>query len=367
MKRQTLISLLVCLSVSGFAGAVDLTWSEFADLPQDGPAAYKQNKLIVRFVDLEVGAQPPEGPVIMGPWTQRTIRTMISDSILAGAEVDREYDDVAPGLAAVNLPEGTRVVDAVVQFNQSANVLYAEPDYSYKLLLTPNDPNFPDLWGLDNTGQTGGTDDADIDAPEAWDLHTGDPDIIVAVTDTGIDYTHPDLAANMWVNTAETPLNGLDDDGNGYVDDIYGYDFAGASAVNSNDSDSDPIDSHFHGTHVAGIIGAVADNNEGVVGVCWNVKLMALKILPDDYLEPIVAPEVFASDAVEAIRYAVDNGARVINASWGGDFYSQALYDAIEDAGNAGVLFAAAAGNDWGNNNDVNPVYPASFDLDNII
>jgi len=373
MKRQILISALILLSAACFARAVlphkyvrgirpDLG---FYNLSEDDFSAYKEGELIVRFADVEAGAQLPEGPVIMGPMTSRAIRNSISDYIFAGTVVNREYDEIAPGLTVVKLPEGMSVADAFIQFNQSANVLYAEPNYKYKLLAIPRDPMFSDMWGLNNTGQTGGTEDADIDAPEAWDIQTGNPGIIIAITDTGVDYTHPDLVDNMWVNTAE--LRGspqVDDDGNGYVDDIYGYDFAGAVAKDPDDDDSDPKDCFFHGTHVAGIIGAAANNNKGVVGVCWKVKIMALKVFADDYH---VEPEVFVSEAIEAIGYAVDNGAKIINASWGGDFHSQSLYDAIKNAGDAGLLFVAAAGNDYGSDNDVNPVYPASFDLDNII
>ncbi|MHC4328126.1 MAG: S8 family serine peptidase, partial [Planctomycetota bacterium] len=365
MKRQILISLLVSLSASGFAGAANLPLFGFSDVTQSGSDVYKQNELIVRFADPDAGTRPPNGPAITGPWSTATIRTMMSDSILAGAEVGKSYDDVTPGLAVVNLPEGTNILDALAWFNSSANVLYAEPNYKYKLFLVPNDPNYPEQWALDNTGQTGGTPDADIDANDAWDINTGDPDIIIAITDTGIDYQHPDLAANMWVNAAEqNGAPGVDDDGNGYVDDIYGYDFAGAGSAVLDDGDSDPVDMWFHGTHVAGVAGAVGNNSEGITGVCWNVKLMSLKVFADDY---VTEPTAFASDAVEAIAYAVDNGARIINASWGGGFFSQSLYDAIKQAGDAGVLFVAASGNDFGNDNDVFPVYPASYDLDNII
>ncbi|MHC4325313.1 MAG: S8 family peptidase, partial [Planctomycetota bacterium] len=365
MKRQFLISLFVLFFVSGIAGAVDLQWSGFPDPAHYASASYKQNELIVRFADPDAGTQLPEGPVLMGPLTRSAIRSSISDFIVAGAVVDKEYDAVAPGLAVVTLPEGTSVLDAYIHFNLSANVIYAEPNYKFRLSVTPNDPNFVDLWGMENTGQTGGTEDADIDAPEAWDITTGSPDIVIAVIDTGIDYTHPDLGANMWVNVAEyagTP--GVDDDENGYIDDIYGYDFAGASASVPGDGKSDPQDAWYHGTHVAGTIGAVGNNNRGVAGVCWNTRMMALKIFADDF---DTIPEVFASDAVEAIGYAVNNGARIINASWGGDYYSQSLYDAIEDAGDAGLLFVTAAGNDFGSDNDETPVYPSSFDLDNII
>ncbi len=356
---------MILLSGAGFARAVDLPDLRFYNLSEDDFTAYKEGELLVRFAEVDAGAPLPEGPMLMGPLTSKAMRNSISNYIFSGSIVDKEYDEIAPGLAVVSLPEGMSVADACIQFNQSANVLYAEPNYKYKLLTVPNDPMFSDLWGFDNTGQTGGTEDADIDAPEAWDIQTGNPNIIIAVTDTGIDYTHPDLANNMWVNSEE--MRGspdVDDDGNGYVDDIYGYDFAGAVARDPDDEDSDPMDNHFHGTHVAGIIGAVGNNGVGVAGVCWNVKMMALKVFADDYN---VEPEVFVSEAVEAIGYAVDNGARIINASWGGNFHSQALYDAIRDAGGAGLLFVAAAGNDYGNDNDVNPVYPASFNLDNII
>ncbi|MHC4510748.1 MAG: S8 family peptidase, partial [Planctomycetota bacterium] len=364
MKQRILLSMLILVGVCGLAGAVESSWSAFHDVSQTGSTAYREHELIVRFADPAPGTQLQDGPVISGPWARRTIRTMISDSIIAGATVKKEYDAVAPGLVAVRLPEGADVLNAFIEFNRSANVFYAEPNYRYRLFLMPDDPNFPALWGLNNTGQTGGTPGADIDAPEAWDIQTGDSEIIVAVTDTGVDFGHPDLADNMWVNIQE--WNGppdVDDDKNGYVDDIYGYDFAGQLASDPTDGDSNPADSAFHGTHVAGTVGAVGNNGVGVTGVCWNVRIMALKILADDSL---VEPAVFASEAVEAIGYAVDNGARVINASWGGDYFSQSLYDAIKDAGDAGVLFVAAAGND-GTDNDIHPVYPASFDLGNII
>lgn len=359
MKRHILISLLALFFVSGPAGAANPPLFGFSDSLLDSSDVYKPNELIVRFAD-QAGQVPATGP-----WSAQTVRSMMSSAIVPGAEVGKTYDDIAPGLAVVKLPQGTSVLSALAQFNGSANVVYAEPNYRYKLFLVPNDPNFPEQWALDNTGQTGGTPDADIDAPEAWDINTGSSDVIIAITDTGIDYAHPDLAANMWVNQAErNGAPGVDDDGNGYVDDIYGYDFAGRSSRQLGDGDSDPNDNWFHGTHVAGIAAAVTDNGIGIAGVSWNSKLMALKIIADDFA---IDPGIFASDAVEAINYAVKNGAKVINASWGGTSFSQTLYNAIRDAGNAGVLFVAAAGNNFGNDNDVNPVYPASYDLDNII
>ena len=357
MKQHILISTLILLSIAGLTWADNLSGLGL-NYSIERDSSYKPGELIVRFADVNPATKLSEGPELVGPLTTQAVKGDISDFILTGSVVEKEYGEVAPGLTVVKLPEGTTVTEAFVRFNQSANVLYAEPNYKYKLFAIPNDPMFPEQWAFDNVGQTGGTEDADIDAPEAWDLETGDPGIIVAVADTGIDYTHPDLVDNMWVNTAE--LNGspdVDDDGNGYVDDIYGYDFAGNVATDPGDVDSDPIDNHFHGTHVAGVIGAVGNNGEGIAGVCWNVKLMAVKVFSDDYR---VEPEVFVSDAVEGIKYSVANGAKIINASWGGNFFSQSLYDAIRDAGDAGVLFVAAAGNDYGSDNDEVPVYPAS-------
>jgi subtilisin family serine protease len=360
MKRQILISLLALVSATGLAGAANMPLYGFSDSLLDSSDVYKQNELIVRFADPDSAAQ-----VATGPWSTQTVRSMMSSSIIPGAEVKRVYDGIKSGLSVVKLPQGTSVFSALARFNGSGNVVYAEPNYKYRLFLVPNDPNYPEQWALDNTGQTGGTPDADIDADQAWDITTGNPEIVIAVVDSGIDYEHPDLKDNMWVNQAE--LNGapdVDDDGNGYVDDIYGYDFAGASFARVDDGDSDPNDTRYHGTHVAGIAGAVGDNAVGVTGLCWDVSLMALKIVADD--GSAVGGFVLTSDAIEAIYYAVDNGARIINASWGGSEFSQAMYDAIKKADDAGLLFVAAAGN-ASNNNDINPVYPASYDLDNII
>ena len=220
----------------------------------------------------------------------------------------------------------------------------------------PTDPLFANQWDFHNTGQTGGTFDADIDAPEAWDVTTGTGSTIVAVIDTGVDYLHPDLAANIWVNQDELPGNGIDDDGNGYVDDIRGYDFY--------NNDNNPLDDHGHGTHVAGTIGAVGNNGVGVAGVNWDVQIMPLKFLGAD-------GSGTTSDAIEAIRYAIDNGAHISNNSWGGDPFSQSLYNAIRDARDVGHIFVAAAGNGnfigFGLDNDATPFYPAGYDLDNIV
>jgi subtilisin family serine protease/Leucine-rich repeat (LRR) protein len=235
--------------------------------------------------------------------------------------------------------------------NDYPEIEYIEPDYVRHTNRTPNDADFSQLWGLHNIGQTGGTTDADIDAEEAWDIATGNDSIVCAVIDTGIDYNHPDLVDNMWQNPGEIPNNGIDDDGNGYVDDVYGYDFA--------NDDGDPFDDQGHGTHVAGTIAGIGNNREGVTGINWSAKIMALKFLGHSGGS--------TTDAILAVQYATKMGIKCTNNSWGGGGYSQSLYDVIEAAEKAGQLFMAAAGNDYGRDTDDNPHYPSSYDLDNII
>jgi subtilisin family serine protease len=163
------------------------------------------------------------------------------------------------GLRKIELESGGSVESALAAYRADPNVLYAEPNYRVHLAALPDDPRLDELWGLENEGWTGGTVDADIDAALAWDVTGGAAGTIVAVIDTGVDYTHEDLAANIWVNPGEIPGDGIDNDGNGFVDDVHGYDFA--------NNDADPMDDHSHGTHVAGTIGAVGNNGLGVSGI----------------------------------------------------------------------------------------------------
>ncbi|MBI2926487.1 MAG: S8 family serine peptidase [Verrucomicrobia bacterium] len=247
------------------------------------------------------------------------------------------------------LPPGLGVANAVQALSANPNVLYAEPNYLVHALAIPNDPLRGDLWGLHNLGQTGGTADADIDGPEAWNVRTDASTVVVGVIDTGIDYTHEDLAANIWTNPGESgggkETNGLDDDGNGYIDDFRGWDFV--------NEDNDPFDDAFHGTHVAGTIGAVGDNSKGVVGVAWKVQLMPLKFLN-------AGGSGTTTDAIEAINYAKGKGVKITSNSWGGGQKSRALEDAIK---NSGALFVAAAGNGATSTK----MYPAGFSQPNII
>ena len=253
----------------------------------------------------------------------------------------------------VHLYEATWYKEMTLRgLNRNQNVEYAEEDFLVSIDSTfSNDPSFSNLWGLHNTGQAGGTTDADIDAPEAWDLSTGSSNVIVAVIDTGVDYNHQDLNANMWTNPGETPGNGIDDDGNGYVDDYYG--------INAITGSGDPMDDHSHGTHCSGTVAAVGNNGTGVVGVCWTARIMALKFLNSSGTGS-------TSNAVKCVEYAINKGAHIMSNSWGGGGYSQSLKNAIAAAKNAGIIFIAAAGNS-GTNNDTSPHYPSSYDDDNII
>lgn len=258
------------------------------------------------------------------------------------------------GLQIVQSPGDVATETMVLRYQISGLVSYAERDQMVHALVEPDDFRFlnGDLWHLKNIGQYGGTPGADIRAPAAWDIITSASNVIVAVIDSGVRATHEDLAPNLWRNPGEIPGNGLDDDDNGYVDDVHG--------INTVANDGDPNDEWGHGTHVAGILGAVGNNGVGMAGVCWRVQIMVCKFFDSPAQGPI-------SDAIKCIDYARSKGAHVINASWGSNsFHSLALHDAIASAREADIIFVAAAGNSAGNN-DVAPLYPASYDLDNII
>jgi subtilisin family serine protease len=266
----------------------------------------------------------------------------------SGAAVKREFKELR-GLQLVRIPHDIPMEQELKIYLQDLQVEYAEPNYIVYAAVTPDDTYFSSLWGLQNTGQTGGTVDADIDAPEAWDLTTGSGNVVIAIVDTGVAYNHPDLISNIWTNAGETSCtDGIDNDGNGYVDDCHGWDFIG--------DDNEPTDYFGHGTHVAGTIAAAGNNGLGISGVMWQAKIMPLRFLG-------VSGSGTTADAVSAVLYANAKGAHVINNSWGGAGFSQALKDAI-DASPAVVV--CAAGNS-GTNNDAVPFYPASYTSANII
>lgn len=308
-----------------------------APLTADWSMAHSSDTLLVRFK----------------PLTQPVMRLQANKSV--GATSVCSVPNIL--LDVVRILPGKSLQDVAAAYAARSDVAYVEPNYIVTADRIPNDTRFGELWSFNNTGQDGGIADADVDAPEAWDSATGSPSVVVAVMDTGVDYTHEDLAANIWTNTAE--LNGqpgVDDDGDGIIDDIHGARWTDGSGAPTS---GDPMDDDYHGTHVAGIIGAVGNNGVGIAGVNWSVRLMPLKFL-DNNAHGTMA------DAVAAIDYATAKGARVINISWGMPTYSQALKDAIDAAGAAGVLVVASAGNE-NTDVDINPHYPASYDSVNII
>ncbi len=288
----------------------------------------------------------------------------IEDIRKLGGTVKYVYH-IIPAIAA-SLP-----ASALSRILSDGNAETVELDLTIYVDQSPNDPQYGDQWGLNNTGQAGGTPDADIDAPEAWNTTTGDSSVLVAIIDTGAQVarpaigvpgcfsdpvsTHPDLAANLWTNPGEIPGDGIDNDGNGKIDDVHGWNFFDNADWLFCSSAEDE-----HGTHVAGTIAAVGNNGVGVTGVSWSASLMILKFIGPSGR--------FTSDAIAAIEYAADQGAQVINASWGGGSFNQALKSAIEACG---CVFVAAAGNGGsdgvGDDNDSFPHYPSSYDSANLI
>ncbi len=245
------------------------------------------------------------------------------------------------GYLKVSLPQNVIADEAISFLSQQGIAEKAERNYVVVLDAEPNDPSFAELWGM-----------AKISAPAAWDLATGSRDIVVAVSDTGVDYTHGDLAANMWVNEGEIAGNGVDDDGNGYVDDARGWDFASG--------DNDPRDDHGHGTHCSGTIGGVGDNGIGVAGVNWRVRIMPVKFLTSSGSGSLW-------NGAQTIIYAAEAGAEVVSASWGcAGCYASYVEEAIETLHQAGGIFVAAAGNS-SVDVDATPYYPAAYQNDNVV
>jgi len=290
-----------------------------------------------------VGASAPEyvpGEVVVRfrAGTSSVART----STLASAEGKAVQSLGLPGATLVSLAEGVSVEAAVAELASDPDVLYAEPNYVYRLSTVPNDPDFDRTWGLSQAT------DKDIDAPAAWTRTRGSSSVLVAVIDSGIAYNHPDLAGNMWLN--DDPVDGSDNDGNGLIDDRHGWDFV--------QEDATPFDFNGHGTHVAGTIGAVGNNARGVPGVNWDVSLMALRAADPD-------GSLTNTDITQAINYACLNGADVVNGSFGGSGASTLVRDAILQGGCANTLFVFAAGNsgwDLDGNTGVNDqAYPCEF------
>ena len=391
-----------------FAQRIDI----LGDIFPERPASATKPAAAVSGVTPRTGE--PSSSRMLVKWKQNpgtaAVKTFMASTL---AQELRTFQTVGAGkLQVLTLPPGQTVASAVAQYRRNNLVEYAEPDYEVHLATLPNDPELVNgrQWALHNLGEpaagsgnaatrqaapparsawlpasakagtavdsrflaqpsavgSSGTarphseSDVDIGAEEGWQIRSNATDIIVAVIDTGVNYNHEDLAANMWRNPGEIPGNGIDDDHNGLVDDVYGCNAAARTG--------DPLDDEGHGTHVAGIIGAVGNNNIGVSGVAWQVKIMACK-----FMTPVTnatTREITAngatSDAIYCIDYAINNGARIMNNSWGSTNESFALMGAIMDAEVAGVIFVAAAGN-AANDSDVTPYFPACDGGENVV
>ncbi len=327
-------------------------------------ANYVPNQLLIKF--------KPNIANTLAANTMQAVDATVIDNFENLSIQQWEVPDVVSINSTTSFSNLENLAEYLVENNSS--IEFAEPNYYMSSSPTdfiPDDPFFTQLWALNNFAQTGGTADADIDAVEAWGETTGSEDIIVGVLDSGIDWGHPDLISNIWRNMGEDAdgdgqilievdgqwvfdpddMNGIDDDGNGYIDDFIGWDFV--------DEDNNPDDLNSHGTHVAGTIGAAGNNGTGIVGVTHSVRLMPLRFLNSDGVGAV-------SDAVKGLNYAISKGVHLTNNSWGSTGFSQSLRDAIEQAAEVNQLFIVAAGNN-ATNNDVIPNYPSNFDLDNII
>ncbi len=317
------------------------------DIEANNTSAQKADSIIVVY---------KEGASILD---KRKARSLVLARIadMNSDEIDDKYRHLIDGrLANFKLSGKISTKEAIEKLKANPAVLYAEPDYIVSAAVIPDDTRFSELWGMHNTGQTGGTVDADIDAPEAWDISIGTSDVVVGVIDTGVDYNHPDLVDNIWTNPGEIAGDGIDNDGNGYIDDIHG--------INAITNTGDPMDDQGHGSHVSGTIGATGNNNLGVVGVNQQVSIVGCKFLDS-------SGSGSTSDALKCLDYMValkNNGVnvRVLNNSWGGGGSSDAMIEAINNTEAADIMFVAAAGNS-ASDNDVSPSYPASYTHDSVV
>jgi subtilisin family serine protease len=325
----------------------------FADSPQahDQIRVRRNNSIVERVAGPKY--HPTRLLVRYKPGTSPEKMHAVHEGI--GAKVLRELRLVR-GLQLVQLSGGVSIQQALAHYRKDASVLYAEPDYILHIVGAPNDPDFPSQWSLQNTGQNGGTPGADIHAVQAWSLTTGSPNVVVGVIDTGVDYNHQDLAANIW--TASSGYSVTASNGTTLQCGV------GSHGFNMVADTCDPMDDNGHGSHVSGTIGAVGNNGVGVIGINWQVQ-----VLPCKFLDSTGSGST--DNAIACLNFMKelkDSGINIIvtNNSWGGADSSQALHDAIAAAMQDGMLFVAAAGNDFSDNDEF-PTYPATFYLPNVL
>jgi subtilisin family serine protease len=352
----TLLAFLLLCQIASAALAAGAGHLKNHPTAATAQPAYVEGRLLIQMK-----------PGVSTDTLQNRMRTLAAETGAAGHTFKRFNALTARGRQEVALLDypGVPTKKLLAAVKGHPHVVFAEPDYIITIDALPDDTEFGQLWALDNIGQEvdgePSTPDADIDAPEAWDrLGSGDSEVVVAVIDTGVDYTHDDLAANMWTNDLE--LNGeagVDDDGNGYVDDVYGID-----AYNG---DSDPYDDHYHGTHVSGTIAAVTDNGAGIAGITWNrAKIMALKFIGSGGSGP-TSGAIACIDYVVAMNQRTENHIVVMNASWGSSSPDDILKAALETAAAEGIIMSAAAGNSTIDCDGDQKHYPSSLDVENVI
>ncbi len=353
---------IVLILVAAFAGQLNRWRKHWKAQVRIVPAEEKARPQTPEEVAVAEGERRGNAEVLV------KFKSGVSNETIEALEAginDRIVDRIeyAPGWTAIDDLDDANPADLVAQYRSFPEVEYAEENFAIEIPdavdsalepVLPRDPQFEQQWALANSGQRGGKQGADISATMAWATTTGSDDVVVAVLDTGVDYTHEDLLTNMWLRPAS--LAPYQDNELGTVDDVRGF--------NAVDNSADPMDDNGHGTHCAGIIGAEGGNDLGIAGVNWKVKIMPLKFLNADGSGNV-------KDAIEAINYAIARkkagvNVRIISASWGSTQKSRALEDVIRNAYENDILFVAAAGNS-SVNNDRSPHYPSSYNVPNVV
>jgi subtilisin family serine protease len=352
---------LVLILVAAFAGQLRRWQKEWKSYVRIVPSESKR-RTILRHDEMSYGTNAVNVPEVLVKFKEGVSEETIHRiTARLNDQVEDEIEAV-PGLEAIDDLDNANPATVAAEYRLMTDyVEYAEENYAIEVdhsgggnHLHPEDPRFTDQWALWNDGQGGGKSGADISAMGAWYVTTGSDKVVVAVIDTGVDYTHIDLANNIWIRPADVPP--YVDREVGVIQDLHGY--------NAVDNNADPMDENGHGTHCAGIIGAEGGNNEGIAGVNWKTQIMPLKFLNAGGFGN-------TKDAIECINYVIDRrkhgvNVRVISASWGSTQKSRALEDIIRKANDEGILFVAASGNASADT-DRTPHYPSSYNLPNIV